>query len=185
MKLKHTKVVPLAATLISIGSLAGGANAAVVFQVYVDSPTTINITASGTLDGPAPSNLLNYLWIDAPVGSPQLSLIPTGIFQVGSLNLGNSYVGYANPPYLNPIQLRFNYDLSEGDVFSFNGTLTSSSAHNLTNENLDGVNIYWGRNDLEMTVGTLQGQVSVIPEPSSALLLGFGALGILTRRRGC
>lgn len=66
MKPKHTKVATLAVTLITFGSLAGGANAALTITNFDLQSTSISFDISGTIEGPAPSGGLSWLFfVDA------------------------------------------------------------------------------------------------------------------------
>lgn len=183
MKNKFKLAGAVAIVFAAIGILAERADAAVTILINITSSTTIDITASGTLEGAVPSINNNTLWIDTPVGSPPITLVGSGLFQVGAQSVEHVFVGFENRPYSSPIQFRFISDMNIGDVVNFNGTLSSEVAHNLTNSDLINANIYWGRNsemDSPITAGSFQGQASTVPEPSSALMLacalGFAAL---------
>ncbi|MDB4143269.1 hypothetical protein OAF06_01530 [Akkermansiaceae bacterium] len=66
MKLKQTKVATLAATLITFGSLAGGANAALTITNFDLQSTSISFDISGTIEGPAPLEGFSWLFfVDA------------------------------------------------------------------------------------------------------------------------
>lgn len=182
MKIKGKKLATSAVTLIAFGSLAGGVNAAITIQAEVISTTAIQITASGTIDGPSAGTNLNILFIDTPAGSPFIVLTPSGIFQAGAQNISSGFIGLNNPPFPNPVQIRFGSPLNIGDSINFNGTLTGDNPHGFTTGDLVGSNVYWG-NATSNTAGPLQGQGSLVPEPSSALLVGFGLLGVAARRK--
>lgn len=168
----------------------GEARAAITMQAEVVSATVISITATGTITGPIPADQSTILFIDALVGSPKTSMAVSGTFQVGATSVTSSFVGYENEPYINPIQLRLGAAPSVDDVVTFNGTLTSSVAHNLTNEDIDGAAIYWGYGGLEFVdgawvrnAGTYQGEVAIVPEPTTTMLMVFATAGALLIRR--
>ena len=142
----------------------------ITMTIDVTSPTSFSITASGTITGVKPTRGdTNILWIDIPTTADQ-TLGRSGTFSIGSQNPNSSFIGYTNPPYDAPIQIRYPSALSSGDVVNFNGTLTMSTAHGLTNAVLDGASIYWGREAASSLAnfgeGTFQGTVTT---PSSSI----------------
>lgn len=202
MKLKHTKVATLAATLaatlITLGSLAGGANAAVTLTVTGGINSSLEITvseasgfvASGNSSGDAfllfenfwnntASNLGTTTDTTALVASLGINGTTnpthTGAVQVGGFDAADLIVGFVAP------------SLTSGQTVSINlGTRTTTNnlplnytTSGIVNGDVRIVNASGGA--LTNTV-SYTGTITSIPEPSSLLLLGLGALGFATRR---
>ena len=182
--MKHTlkSVRALAAILITLGSLAGGANAAVVANVNVLSSTTMEVTLSGFFSGPeatqfpevivldfGTSNYVSNIFPDSFVGSYSMSEVSGVLF-----NNSNSI---ADTMQIVGSQSAFVIgDLISGSV------LFSYSTPHLVNVG-QSFNVYWGTS-ITGVGATLQSVgVVAVPEPSSFLLLGFGALGVAASRR--
>lgn len=186
MKLKHTKVATLAATLITFGSLAGGANGALITfdgvpastipaAPYEESGFTITATtgANAVFNGGVFSS--NYFTYQGSTTTATIVLSSGGAFNLDSLDLGlgqNSVGGSTD------ITLVGNF---------FGGGSINTTFNNVTavqNEVLVGWN-----NLVSVTIsgtddpGIDNINASAVPEPSSALLAGLGVLGLLARRK--
>ena len=200
MKLKYTKVATLAATLIIFGSLAGGANAAVIIGVTASTDMgefrpISNITNGSGLTGLQHLNgdpfidFATSMWQSAagnPTGNVTFDL--GGSFTVQSTRiwnhnhfLGNSVMGLdiassTDGVVFTPIN---SFVLSQGtgvddyvgESLSLGG-VTASHIRFLITSNYGG-----------SVTGLSEVQFSTVPEPSSALLVGLSALGLAVARR--
>ncbi|MDB4300810.1 PEP-CTERM sorting domain-containing protein [bacterium] len=189
MKLKQTKVATLAATLITFGSLAGGANAALTITNFDLQSTSISFDISGTIEGPAPSEGLSYLFFvdangngdydDAPFQTPTIAqniAVNGSTPAVSSMWIENADITEDR------ITLHNDSLWNVGDVLS--GSFSASWASPIDTAPLtNGMEVRWGRNKGTALQGTLQGTASAVPEPSSALLLGLSTLGVVARRK--
>lgn len=191
--MKHTlkSVRALAATLITFGSLAGGANAAVTISNVNITNTTFSVSFSGTLPANSPSSTAGSILVVNPdqFENPGFVIGPTFTDSITQLFSGSQTASFArigNASFGDYILLRFNSNLVANSTFSgvysasFDSTVFDPSA-------VESLQFYWGGGGNtsipSWTVGgTFLGAASV-PEPTSALLLGFAALGIVASRR--
>ena len=223
MKLQHIKVVTLAATLLTFGSLAGEANGAVltfdiagignfdnVAQNYGDriTATTIGNFSYGAAEGLTPNVEIDY-------GSTDPSLWTTGYGDLTNVLFEN----VDNTGFLTITLMAdpgFEVILHSFDVASFSSSddtidlvgvgdaplssslfgetnaiisATTSTAYDFLTPlqasevviTIDSRNI--GSSNDNIGIDNITFSQVAIPEPSSALLLVFGGLGIIGRRR--
>lgn len=193
MKIKHTKAAILAASLISLGTLAGGANAAITLSDVSATSNTITFTIAGTIDGPAPAANTNFLFLSSSIdGASFLSAQDFAPGTSGSGLIGGSAITLffiENSSGNDRLSFGTISPFSAGD--SVSGTFTITTASNIIDPAAlldDGVSLHWGRVTSDASVGasthtgTFQGAFNV-PEPSSALLLGLSAFGLTVARR--
>lgn len=225
MKLKHKNVATLAATLITFGSLAGGANAALIGissagnaserAELISTLSSLGHTTTSTIDGSL-DLILSFPsgGISSFGGVPYLQISDHGS---GLISNTTTYIGTSSPnvtislteahPIFTGVSSSWvskgfwNYGLASSWV----GSATAGTA--LADANVDGSgavsnvlavdgsnNIYIGWNvygsdatsdDIQLLSNAIEFQAtgSVAPEPSSALLLGFSALGFVSRRK--
>lgn len=219
MRLKHKKVATLAATLITFGSLAGGANGATTI-LDIASVTSGDATVFGTLDQLIDqSGLLDQSGLSATYtpgvtdftsftsttthvnNSPSDAWATSGnsavlIFDFGSSQTVSEFAFWGdNGSNSSNIDL-FTIDISNDPGFAVFTSLGGGNGP-LTNSDLVDAAVY------DITDGTgryvrlsannqggsfvILGEVAfagtAIPEPSSALLLGLSALGLVSRRK--
>ena len=179
-----------AACLAAMLAIHGSASALMI-EVDIIDATQIEVSLSGTLDGPAPDNTLGILFIDTPVSSAVTSSATsiTGDAMLGTLALHSVFSGFSNPPYGGSLQLRWSLNgvtpLSVGDVASGTAAVTFGSPHGMTQSMFDGVGVpvYWGFTNTAPFFGTPQGHAmspsaASVSEPSSVILaLGLLAVG--------
>ena len=187
MKLKHTKVAILAATLITFGSLAGEADGAITItfeetggdviastsgSVVVPSTTLVNF--SGTfLVGTA--NRLS--WLDGNIdrysggsfGGLTLSLVPTS-GSGDAFGIEDEFIYFEAPVGVGTTYTPTTTWTWTGQTLSSIGLGSLSTSPTL---------VYTADNGETVSIVA----ASAVPEPSSALLFGLGALGFATHRR--
>jgi hypothetical protein len=200
-KMKHTlkSVRTLAATLITFGSLAGGANAAVVSfnvsQTFTQgtgqsdlAATTVSIGSAGSFVVD-PGSSGEYLDFDFTVGGAFAStgISPAGYPWMRSFDAGET------------ITVSLDFNTSNWTTILDGGVTTSpwDSSHNgfigfrANGGELGYISYDFSRSSGLSTITLNEGafesiagqSISIIPEPSSAFLLGLGALAVLVRRR--
>ncbi len=195
MNLKHTKVANLAAALITFISLAGGANAAILLTI-TDDGTDLTMTATGSYDFTAVGDNGTDQALGANAG-----VLPTtsgGLYgwevTEATISFTVSYSGAltgtsnvfpadsittTNPFFFDSSRsvIRF----TEGTPLL--GTVNETAVFNsITLASLgmvagESVSVTWAGDS-----ATIQ-TVASVPEPSSAILLGLGALGVAVHRR--
>lgn len=193
MKHRLKSMSALAATLITFGSLAGGASAAIVVNI-TDNGVNLTMTATGTYDfssltpnsgsglganagvGPAIDSG-GYGWEASGVG---YILSPFSGTLTGLSNaFPASFVSTTNPFWINVATSSISFGAGTLAVGSVNESATFNGATLASLGMISGQSISatWTGGD-SITI-----QTSAVPEPSSALLFGFAALGFAARRR--
>jgi hypothetical protein len=200
--MKHTlkSVRSLAATLITFGSLAGGANAAlslVFSQDLTTSQTTVTLTATSfTVAGLATTTtnpiggsstfmrpLSGVVAFSGPTdmsfsAATTLYIIPSYNFGTGGNDTVASQLSPSNPfLFIGAGAIGLFPGHESDDISNFVGTATYSGDFAAK-----------GISPTPQTITFSNGQelaisFQTVPEPSAAILVGLGALGLLAKRR--
>ena len=206
MFLKPTKIAALTATLIAFGSLAGGVNAAVTYYIQ-DAGSKVSITTlGGSLDLTGDSIDDGGFWDSAPkavlddqrtgVTNNENSEVATGTITFSAAwtngSIGPSGPGAGSWIGSSSFMMIFTGRRTLSNLFLTDGTtagVISVGAGTFTT-NLDysvagiglttGESVTWRSKVTNDTVTYIVG--SAVPEASSILLLGLGALGCAARR---
>ena len=187
----------LAAALITFGSLAGGANAPLTITNFDLQSTNISFNISGTIEGPAPSSGREWLFFvdangngdydDTSLQTLQTTIISQNISVNGSTTVVSNFWIENGGTREDRFTLNNSSEWNVGDVLS--GSFSASWSSPIDTAPLtNGMELRWGRGQQSGFAatafeGTLQGTTTAVPEPSSALLLGLGALGMVSRRK--
>jgi len=202
MKLNHTKVATLAATLIIFGSLAGGANAAVIFS---NPGGTLNVTFTDAVDytvnssqtfdyyhliirdvytSAQPNNWSGGSGVAGASSTATLTHINSGLANDGSV-FDSAILNY-NVPDSNDLILGFHWSsvlpVTSGDTFTLSAGTYFTNHLNVALPDSNATSF----DTLLVNGGSFNQATSVqtlIPEPSSALLVGLSALGLAVARR--
>ena len=191
------KVATLAATLITFGSLAGGANGAITLNI-TDNGTDLIMTASGSFDltnAPAKAST-SGLGANALVAPPLDAYgweTGAGTSTHYDVTFSGSLAGTANafPADFTTVTVPFWVDFDQALLVFQNGVVNGSVNESATFNGItlsdlgmiggESVTASWGLASIDEQITINVG--SAIPEPSSALLLGLGALSFAARRR--
>lgn len=183
MKYTIKSVRTLAATLITFGSLAGEANAAINIAMEVideaDDIAKFTITGdySGVTAASANDTTLFAFYDNSDTGFSKTSSLLSNT--VTASNGGNlvSVNQHTNNGYF---QFVFASSLSTSETFS-GSVIADFHGDIFPITDFDPVHIQWGINGATQPI---VGSFQVVPEPSaSALVFGLFALGFLARRR--
>lgn len=207
MKSTPKLLITLTATLFTFGSLASGAYGAVTVNIFNDGTRVTIASNGGTVDltgmsflsqGIGFGNILfqgGFGVVGVSGGSSSVSAagnlsyfngfsygnggVAGGTFSLGDATIAFSEVGGPNgEDDVLFFPASWTAGLNTLDAFSFT-TLANFS------ESIAGLG-YVANSSAVWTAtsgDTVTIQISPIPEPSSALLLGFGTMGLLARRR--
>lgn len=193
MKLKFTNLVALAATIIASGLLAEVADGAVMISNWNATTSTLsfNVTGSITDNNPGASQIFR-IFIGMAGG--------TGDWATNATNLSGSILdngGSTAPLHAawiftfhngavgvqDTIQLETNNpSFSLGDVFNYSIAYVGIQG-DATLIDFNQVIVSWGRTNFDSAPEVAHQIGSAIPEPSSTILLGLGALGVVACRR--
>lgn len=189
----------LVATLITFGSLAGGANAAVVINVNKDG-LNVQIVGTGSIDlnsvtsfgsesdsyvfnahhsngsyfvGLAPAQRDVYSIANVTTSGANNTSSPASLSISGDDTQGvfvSSFISGLLVPvgYVSNAPLDFTASISNYDYTSFGYSAG------------DSITVSWSKGAFN---DSLTMNFDAVPEPSSSLLLGFGVLGVMSRRR--
>ena len=185
----HKKARSLTAALIIYGSLVGGANAAVMLSIDTLTTSTITFTLSGTIDSATAAPLDPGAFILTPYSS-DLGIngwITNATSTSSTISIGGNSattVSWASPGEATGYSLYFYYDASTRPTAgsTVSGSATFTGDFDLTGISASDFELYLGLQS-NQTVGPSDLIATAIPEPSSALLFGVGALSLVTFRR--
>ncbi len=200
MKITNTKVAKLAATLITFGSLTGGANGATILGVSASTNmgefTSVSnivdgsgLTGAQHLNGDPIDDFFSSMWQSSSgVATGDVTFDLGGTYSVGSTEVWNH-----NAFLQNSVMGLDILSSADGVVFTPVASFVLAQGSGLdtyTPESLDlgGVTASHVRfsitsNHGGQVTGLSEVQFSSIPEPSSALLFGLGAIALVARRR--
>lgn len=188
MRYTPKSVRTLSATLFTIGSLAAGANAAVTITISEDG-SDVRVQATGTLNITGTSFLTNIGY------SPNLAVNPSS----GTLLFAGSHSVYTNnnttPSFgagagLNTLTVtgdRFGFEAlspTESLLFVPSGFVSGSSISSegvFAGSTLTSLGVLPGTYVYTLPNDSIN--ITVIPETTSAILLGLGSMSLLARRR--
>lgn len=206
MKHKTKSVCAIATSLITFGSLTGGANAAVTYYIQ-DSGNKIAIsTTGGTLNlaldtveggggwGEAPMTLLNSLQTGVTNTNNAENVSGTITKSLGWTNGNINFSPPSNGSWsgVSSFMMLFIDRSNDGNLYIAEGTtagvinvgagvFTTNSDYSIAGSGLTiGKSVTWTSNTSGDTVTYV---VGAVPEPSGLALLALGAGGLLTRRR--
>jgi hypothetical protein len=182
MKLTN-KVATLAATLITIGSLVGEANAALTLNI---DTATERYWLTGSSTGQFGAFFENATWVIGSNSSrTDVGLVGdlTGIATtINSVSIISGGIGASGSGFT------FNIKANSTDMTTITGSgedfaIDYSGVAQAFKDNFEsGLLTGFSNSETEgSTFGTLN--IVAVPEPSAALLLGVGVLGFVTRRR--
>lgn len=189
------KLTSLATILITFASLAGGANAAITVtnisgDDYLADIGTLNFTVTT-------AGVFRVLTVEDYYVGPNTDRISTPLMSniTYSLNgsapvsidlIANSGSYGSTIGVWDPNDFLFatasGISVSMGDQISLSGTFTFN-ASGLTSPVANPGDLVSTLAEVDLTTVLSNGTVSSVPEASSALLLGIGALGIISRRK--
>lgn len=199
MKLKHTKMASLVAALITFGSLAGGANGALVFTVVNFTEDNLTITmpvGSDTLDGSGGARDL-FLIASVPAQASSwvvnTSFTASGSGSIGIRNLDLEAFTIYNNLMVGGRQIDI-VRLSVSDVLATGDTVTSAVTASWSGDNIfnpsavDSFTLVWDTTNINSSYpfGFVQSSAPAapaVPEPSLTILSALGALGLAARRK--
>lgn len=203
--MKHIlkSVRTLAATLVTFGSLVGGANAAINIHVVEDGSFVTISSTGGSIDTTGLSmGSVSSFGPDLFHGNFSADGVTESSGSVAQFTSGSSTITRSNSPGWTSGSGSSDVSFSEGlatillSEFSATNIMLSDGAV-VGNNNIaafsattteprtladigytvnESVTYSWAADSITLTT-------SPIPEPSSALLIGLGALGLVTRRR--
>ncbi|MCP5533947.1 MAG: PEP-CTERM sorting domain-containing protein [Akkermansiaceae bacterium] len=183
------KPLALAATLITLGSLAGGAGAAVTITQFDVTTNSITVSITGDLSGITPGSTdPDRLYIGVPGDNDWILFQGTatvGSIQASNAGASTSHLAGSYGSGGDFIRIGWATPLTQSDSFSGQFTITASNgAFVPANLNPADLVVTWSFNSATIMpdVSTLAGG-SAVPEPSSALFVGLAALGLTARRR--
>ena len=180
------KLAALAGTLITFGSLAGGANAAVIISNYDMSVNSVSFSIAGELPSTVPPGSPFGLAFYNPdiFSSPGFVLGPNFLMAssssfIGSQSLDLVQIGRASSG--DYFFILFDSDLAAEEAI--NGDFSASWSSDVFDPAaINSINVEWGLGNSGIGSSVQLGSVSV-PEPSSALLGGAGVFLLLVSRR--
>ena len=196
----------LAATLITFGSLAGGANGAVTINIFNDGTNVTISSAGGTVDLTGMSIINFGIGFSNSLHCGNFGLVGVegsdsgDSTEVGSLAYFNGFSlgnGSRAPGTFTrgdqTIAIREVNGLGGGnDILFFpsgwTGGVNTLNAFSFTTESTNITTLGYISGSSAVWTATSGDTVTIqisppIPEPSSVLLLGFGTMGLLSRRR--
>ncbi|MEN8694594.1 MAG: PEP-CTERM sorting domain-containing protein [Akkermansiaceae bacterium] len=196
MKIQNTKLATLSATLITFGSLAGGANAALTISNWNKTATTLSFDLTGTITDNNPgSSQQNRLFIGVSgvsIGGDIVSSDTDGV----AIENGGSTFATIYPIIFNGFGGSDNDVLQiatagaptyNGAVYSVGDTFNYSISFTGLSNGLSVVDeptISWGRTSYtDAPEAAHNADGSAVPEPSSVILLNLGVLGMIARRK--
>jgi PEP-CTERM motif len=183
----------LAVTLLIVGVLAGGANAALIINM-TESNGMVTVDIDGSLD-------LSGATL-AVINGKTNGVIPNGLWYIASGSGSAEVSGYLLTSFdgsFGDSQSFIQPDMTSGDdvgifqnagnsiVFVPNGYVSGSSISSsmtFAGQTISSLGATLGTYNYAIPDDTITLNISIVPEPSSALLLGLAASGLVVRRRG-